>query len=137
MIIHILSLILLIFINDGSSRNCYQDYPLILGDSSRNSYFQALDMDPKQNLIAGGGIEVTASVFRPLVAYAKSISSSFQWSFIITDSDLNSVIQVKFRNLIYDKAAILIKGNSNQPVNIVIADLTSKTIQAYYRKPAV
>ena len=76
------------------------------------------------------------SVFRPLVAYAKSISSLFQWSFIITHSDLNTVIQVKFRNIFYDKAAILIKGNSNQPVNIVIADLTSKTILAYYRRPA-
>jgi hypothetical protein len=50
---------------------------------------------------------------------------------------MNSAIQVKFRNLIYNKAAILISGNSNQPVNIVIADLTSKTIQAYYRRPAV
>lgn len=80
---------------------------------------------------------MSASVFRPLIAYAKSITSLFQWNLMISDSDLNSAIQVKFRNLIYNKAAILISGNSNQPVNIVIADLTSKTIQAYYRRPAV
>jgi hypothetical protein len=77
-IFFVVSYILHVFAN-----NCYQDYPLIIGDSTMNSYFQALDMDPNSNIIAGGAIEVTTSNYQPLVAYAKSVSSLFQWSFYI------------------------------------------------------
>ena len=50
---------------------------------------------------------------------------------------MESVVQVRFRNYYNDKAAILVTGNSNQPINVLIANLISKTIDAQYKKPAV
>jgi hypothetical protein len=45
-------------------------------------------MDPTQIIIAGGGIEVSSTVYKPLIAYAKSFTSVFQWSFYIDFSSL-------------------------------------------------
>ena len=44
---------------------------------------------------------------------------------------------MRFRNLYYDKVAILISGKSNQPITVVIANVISKTIEAHYKRPSV
>ena len=41
--------------------NCYQDYPILLGEKGKDVYFQSLDMDPLSNIIVGGSTGDTAS----------------------------------------------------------------------------
>jgi hypothetical protein len=101
-------------------------------------YFQSLDMDPLSNIIVGGSYGDTNSMkYAPLVGSVTRVTSQFRWLQTISNTETNHVIQVKLRNLKYDKAAVLMMDSSEINTSVAILNLTDGSILKVYRKTPI